>query len=83
MKKTFIRKPPAKKQKKISGIKDWIVVIKGEFINAAINQYDSTAKKLKAMGYTIAGYCAFEHKNDAMDWVEAHKGRYYKKERKK
>jgi queuine/archaeosine tRNA-ribosyltransferase len=87
MKGVARRKPPAKKKKKNPNIKSWVVVIKGDYINAAIDNHINTVEKLEAMGYTVAGTPAFVEKEDAIEYCKFYllqtTGKKYRREPKK
>lgn len=77
------KKIPTPKQKKSDKLKNWIVVVKGEYINAAINNHVNTESTLIGLGYKVVGYPAMEDKSGAIDLIEAYTGKYYKREKKK
>jgi hypothetical protein len=67
------------KQKKSNKIKNWIVVTKGDYINAAVDNHINTRQSLIKAGWKIVGVPAFNEKADAIDWIEAILGERYKR----
>ena len=69
MKKIVAQKRRAPKKKKSTKIKTWVVVTKGDYINAAIDNHENTQEKLEALGYTVVGTPAFVDKDDAISYI--------------
>lgn len=86
MKKIIAIKRRAPKQQKSNKVKSWVVVTKGDYINAAIDNHVSTKEKLEAMGYTIVGNTSSIDKEEAIDYIAEYlrqMGKNYRRERKK
>lgn len=86
MKKIIPKRKRSPKKKKSTKIKSWLVVVKGDYINAAIDNHETTQAKLESMGYTVVGNPAFVDKDDAIEYIKFYllqtTGKKYKKEPK-